>query len=87
MQIGILAQDGCFASAVASMIDIIRTAEFVRPQIDPSIAPIAVEVAAARPGRETSARLPGAIFKVHDSEAKHTAGDIPPAGSRSALSG
>src|SRR5271156_5057850 len=48
MQIGILAQDGCFASAVASMIDIIGTAEVVRPQIDPSIAPIAVEVAASR---------------------------------------
>jgi len=48
MQIGILAQDGCFASAVASMIDIIQTAEAIRPQIDSSIAPIAVQVAAAR---------------------------------------
>ena len=48
MRIGILAQDGCFASTVASMIDIIETAEVVRPLIDPSIAPIAVEVAASR---------------------------------------
>jgi len=48
MRIGILAQDGCFASTVASMIDILETAEVVRPQIDPSIAPIAVEVAASR---------------------------------------
>lgn len=48
MRIGILAQDGCFVSTVASMIDIIETAEVVRPLIDPSIAPIAVEVAASR---------------------------------------
>jgi len=57
MRIGILAQDGCFASAVASMIDIIRTADLIRPQIDPSIAPIAVEVAAARRTVATTAGM------------------------------
>lgn len=48
MRIGILAQDGCFASTVASMIDIIETADAVRSQIDPSITPITAEVAASR---------------------------------------
>ncbi|OSC42116.1 GlxA family transcriptional regulator [Mycobacterium decipiens] len=48
MKIGIVAQEGCFASAVASMIDIFETAEAIRSQIDSSIVAITVEVAASR---------------------------------------
>ncbi|HKA03328.1 MAG TPA: DJ-1/PfpI family protein, partial [Acidimicrobiales bacterium] len=41
-------QDGCFASAVSSIIDIFTTAETVRPQLDPSIAPLQLSVVAGR---------------------------------------
>ena len=48
MRIGLLAMDGCFGSAVASIMDIVRTAEAVRPQVDESIPPIELTVAGPR---------------------------------------
>lgn len=48
MDIGLVVIDGCFASAVASILDIISTAEAVRPGIDPSIPPIELSVAGPR---------------------------------------
>ena len=47
MRIGVLVQDGCFGSAVSSVLDIMATAEAVRPRVDPSIPPLEVVVAAA----------------------------------------
>jgi transcriptional regulator GlxA family with amidase domain len=48
MRIGLLVQDGFFGSAVASIVDIVTTAEVVRPQIDASIPPLELVVAAPR---------------------------------------
>ena len=48
MRIGLLTQDGCFGSAVASIIDIVVTAEGVRRQIDASIPAIELVVAGPR---------------------------------------
>jgi transcriptional regulator GlxA family with amidase domain len=41
--------DGCFGSGLASMVDIVHTAEFARPDVDPSIAPLSIDVIG--PGR------------------------------------
>ena len=49
MRTGFVVQDGFFGSAVASMIDILKVAEAVRPEIDRSIPPIEVVVAAPQP--------------------------------------
>lgn len=49
MRIGLLVQDGCFTSALASIVDIVRIAELVRPQIDPALP--ALELAIAGPRR------------------------------------
>ena len=48
MRLGLIVQDGFFGSAVSSLIDIVTIAEAVRPQIDASIPPLEVAVAAAR---------------------------------------
>ncbi len=40
MRIGLIALDGCFGSAVASVIDIVRVADGVRGDVDPHIDPI-----------------------------------------------
>lgn len=42
MQCGVVVVDGCFGSAVASLVDVLRTADAFRHQIDPSIPPIEV---------------------------------------------
>ncbi len=47
MRIGLVAQDRCFASATSAVMDILTTAEVVRPQIDASIAPLELFVAAS----------------------------------------
>lgn len=47
MQICMVVQDGCFGSAVASMIDIVRVADGVRGDVDPSVEPLSLEIAAA----------------------------------------
>jgi transcriptional regulator GlxA family with amidase domain len=48
MRIGLVVQDGYFGSAVSSIIDIVTVAEVVRTQIDGSIPPLEVVVAASR---------------------------------------
>ncbi|MFK8022641.1 MAG: GlxA family transcriptional regulator [Ilumatobacter sp.] len=48
MRMGLLVHDGCFGSAVASVIDIIRVADSVRPGVDPTIPPIDLSIAARR---------------------------------------
>jgi len=48
MRIGLAVRDGCFSSAVSSMLDIWRTADGVRAQVDASIPPLEVVVAGAR---------------------------------------
>ncbi|HLM64042.1 MAG TPA: helix-turn-helix domain-containing protein [Acidimicrobiales bacterium] len=48
MQIGVVASDGCFASALVSVLDILRVAEMRRPAIDETIPPLVVEVVGAR---------------------------------------
>lgn len=48
MRVGVMVRDGCFGSGVAAMLDILGAAELVRPGIDPSIAPITVDVIAPR---------------------------------------
>lgn len=52
MRIAIVVQDGCFGSAVASVIDIMRVADAVRGDVDPRIAPI--ELAIAGPKRRVT---------------------------------
>jgi transcriptional regulator GlxA family with amidase domain len=48
MRIGLLVQDGCFTSAVTSVIDIIRTGELVRPEIDPALPALDLVLAGPR---------------------------------------
>lgn len=48
MRIGMVVQDGCFGSAVASVIDILRVADAVRGDVDPRIAPIRLEIAGSK---------------------------------------
>lgn len=57
MRIGLVLQDGCFGSAVASIVDIVSTAEIVRPQIDPAVPAFELVVAAARRRVTTSAGM------------------------------
>ncbi len=44
MHVGLLASDGCFSSGLTALIDILSTAEAQRPDVDPSIPPIRVDV-------------------------------------------
>ena len=39
MRIGLIAIDGCFGSAAASVIDIVRVADGARGDVDPRIDP------------------------------------------------
>jgi transcriptional regulator GlxA family with amidase domain len=48
MKIGLVVQDGCFGSGVAAMLDILQTAELVRGDLDPSIPPFELSIAAPR---------------------------------------
>jgi transcriptional regulator GlxA family with amidase domain len=48
MRIGLLVQDGCFTSAVTSVIDIIQTGELVRPRIDPALPALDLVLAGPR---------------------------------------
>ena len=48
MRVGLLVSDGCFASGVAALIDILGTADTVRAEVDGSIPPIEVVVAGPR---------------------------------------
>lgn len=48
MRIGLVVMDGCFGSAVASVIDIIRVADSVRGDVDPTIEPIELAITATK---------------------------------------
>lgn len=48
MRVGMVAVEGCFGAGVASVLDLLGTAEAVRGDIDPAIAPIEVELVGAR---------------------------------------
>src|SRR3546814_1667827 len=52
MRIGLIALDGCFGSAVASVIDIVRVADGARGDVDPHIDPI--ELAIVGPKRRVT---------------------------------
>lgn len=52
MRLGMVVQDGCFGSAVASVIDIVNVADAVRGDVDPRIDPI--ELAIAGPKRRVA---------------------------------
>ena len=52
MRFGLIALDGCFGSAVASVIDIVRVADGVRGDVDPHIDPI--ELAIVGPKRRVT---------------------------------
>src|SRR3546814_16478397 len=52
MRIGLIALDGCFGSAVASVIDIVRVADGARGDVDPPIDPI--ELAIVGPKRRVT---------------------------------
>ncbi len=48
MRVGMVVQDGCFGSAVASVIDILRVADSVRHEIDPTIEAIDLVLAGTK---------------------------------------
>jgi transcriptional regulator GlxA family with amidase domain len=47
MRIALIAQNGCLASTISSVIDVVAVAEIVRPDVDPSIPVLSLEVASA----------------------------------------
>jgi transcriptional regulator GlxA family with amidase domain len=54
MRIGLVALDGCFASAAAALIDIINTADAVRGAVDPAIPALELSIAGRRRRVRTS---------------------------------
>jgi transcriptional regulator GlxA family with amidase domain len=48
MRIGLVAVEGCFGAGLVSMLDMLRTADALRAEVDPSIPPISVEIVGAR---------------------------------------
>jgi len=57
MRVGLLVADGCFGSGLAALVDILGTAELLRPEVDPSIPAIETVVAGTRRQVRTSARM------------------------------
>jgi transcriptional regulator GlxA family with amidase domain len=57
MRIGLVAVDGCFGSAVASLVDISGTAELVRTSVDAAIPPIELSIAGVRRRVTTSSGM------------------------------
>lgn len=60
MRIGLVAVDGCFGAGVVSMLELLRTADALRAEVDASIPAVAVEVVSPRRRVTTSTgvRLP-----------------------------
>lgn len=48
MHLGMVVQDGCFGSAIASVIDIVRVADSVRGDVDSRVEPITLGIVGAR---------------------------------------
>lgn len=48
MRVGLVAVEGCFSSGIVSVLDLLGTAEAVRPEVDASIPPIDVQLVGAR---------------------------------------
>lgn len=44
MRMGIVTVDGCFTSGIVALVDVLRTAEAVRADVDPRIPPLHVEL-------------------------------------------
>jgi transcriptional regulator GlxA family with amidase domain len=57
MHVGLVAADGCFSSALTSVIDIVRTAEAVRADFDPSIPALRLDIVGNRRDVTTGAGL------------------------------
>jgi hypothetical protein len=58
MRIGLLANDGCFASGVAALLDVLGTADIVRTDVDASTP--AIETVLAGPKRMVKPQPPTA---------------------------
>ncbi|MEM9467070.1 MAG: helix-turn-helix domain-containing protein [Actinomycetota bacterium] len=57
MRIDLVIQPGCFGSAVASMVEILRVADSVRVDVDASIAPLDLRIAARTKRVETTTSM------------------------------
>ncbi len=55
MHIAVIAMDGCFGSGLASMVDIVNTAEFARSSVDDSIEALSIDIVGATPSVRTGA--------------------------------
>src|SRR4051812_19884265 len=64
MLVGVAAVPGCFDSGLATLLDVFRTAERVRPRVDRSIDPIEVRVVGTAARIRTAAGLTLALDHV-----------------------
>lgn len=55
MRCGVVLVDGCFGSAVASLVDVLRTADAFRAEVDPAIPPIELTTVSTASTATTSA--------------------------------